>query len=236
MSDFLKNTLMVCISVLNLACASVEKQVSDIDELIDSGWELEYYNEWFDAVLDTFGSNRVSYGPTHDRFTLLIHPTFDEITLIRIEKRPDYKVESAIGIGNFEGFTQVAVSFYDTEFASGSEEHPLQYQRAIRDKFAIELSVEEFDAIFHALDSAELAAMPASSQENGCTDGTRMFAEISKGDERKLVTRHNCDETYKADFSTFEPLFVFAGNKIPSLRSKLAAIWKTETRRELIVK
>lgn len=224
----------------------------------DENGELAYYDAWFEDRLSHFRESRSSDGPDHDKLTLLIDPTFGEMTLLIAEIRPPYVFEGPGFVSQFRGYAHIKAIFSSSEYeqildagAMGRMERKFEtakivtpdevdmvtgvteHRHEIIDTYVANMPEEELDDFFLKLAPGKLSSMVECYPENGCTDGTQMFVELLRENERVFLTRHNCDATYKEDFAIFEPLFRTAIRKMPDLEAKFRSVWKAETGRAL---
>ena len=184
----------------------------------------------FEGIVGMIGPRGVLNIERDREATFVLAPAFEDRWLIRLES---YAVESPDQLDASAppdlSVTRSSYAVLDDYAQAGLPDEVVRHTRMTNDNYLKQISQAEFDQAFRIVSAAIADETVVSDPISGCDDGVVFFAEVAVAETRKLISRHNCDDDYKAVLEELHPFFELAASKINPVASDLRRIWKTET-------
>ncbi len=218
----------------NRTWAEENRNNSDIDEQARLGIIADR-QEQFEVIVDTIGSRGLLNVRVDRETTFVLGAAFGDGWLIRLESFPEKPPEWSSESFEYErALPQLLITrsrfviVNHNASAIPSDTVP-RHTRMTNDNYSIRIPQADFDQVFDVISAVVNNETMISKNLGGCLDGTTFFVEVLVDKQRKLISRHNCDEDYKAVLRKLYPLVELAEVNLNPVGNDFRKIWINET-------
>jgi hypothetical protein len=226
---------LICVSTLVAGCASTT--LSDVEKQKETT-AANGVGEWVDFDFER-NLERLNIEP---RFGAALRPEQDEVgyeaisfilarafrgeVLIRLEYYPARTLSFGDEVETTPPFAALTIinrrekQIFDPAIKS------VNHTQTRSDRYVRDFAEPVFYQIKNKMLGKGIRNVAVLQPPTGCFDGDRYYIALESKDDRKLITRHFCDEDFKSTSIIAQPLFEFAQDNVPDAVEFLSEAWR----------